>query len=245
MMVERTARRTSSPLAIKGSSEPFFIHGEAGSVALHGRATPTSSLIGQGARRAPFCFLDPDPMTDKASEISALLAPTVTSLGLELLGADYLPSPGGAVLRLYIDVPLAEQPERVVNIDDCERVSREVSAQLDVEDPITANYTLEVSSPGVDRPLFTFEQFERAVGESAKVTLSVPQDGRRRLQGEILGVDAEKKTVTFKVDNSPFTAELENIEKARIMPDWAALGLAPTKPTGPAPKQGGKANKKP
>jgi len=102
-----------------------------------------------------------------------------------------------------------------------------------------------VSSPGVDRPLFTFEHFERAVGESAKVTLKLPQDGRRRLQGEILGVDAEQNTVTFKVDNSPFTADVENIEKARIMPDWAALGLAPTKPTGPAPKQGGKANKKP
>lgn len=184
-------------------------------------------------------------MSDKATEIANLLAPTVQSLGLELLGVEYLTAPGGATLRLYIDVPLVEQPERVVNIDDCERVSREVSAQLDVEDPISANYTLEVSSPGVDRPLFTGEQFERAIGESAKVTLKLPQDGRRRLQGEILAVDLEQGTVTFKVDNAPFTADVENIDKARIMPDWAALGLAPTKPTGPAPKQGGKANKKP
>lgn len=211
-----------------GPSGPFFVSGH--------RAHRPGSISFNEPRQT---------VSDKATEIANLLAPTVQSLGLELLGVEYLTAPGGATLRLYIDVPLAEQPERVVNIDDCERVSREVSAQLDVEDPISANYTLEVSSPGVDRPLFTFEQFERAVGESAKVTLKLPQDGRRRLQGEILGVDAEQKTVTFKVDNSPFTADVENIEKARIMPDWAALGLAPTKPTGPAPKQGGKANKKP
>jgi ribosome maturation factor RimP len=185
-------------------------------------------------------------VSDKATEIANLLGPTVESLGLELLGVEYLTAPGGATLRLYIDVPMAEQPERIVNIEDCERVSREVSAQLDVEDPISANYTLEVSSPGVDRPLFTLEQFERAIGESAKVTLKLPQDGRRRLQGEILAVDAEANTVTFKVDNkNEFIADVENIDKARIMPDWAALGLAPSKPTGPAPKQGGKANKKP
>ncbi len=80
------------------------------------------------------------------------------SLGLELLGIEYLPSPGSAMLRLYIDVSeqdLAADPARMVTIEDCEAVSREVSAQLDVEDPISGNYTLEVSSPGVDRPLFT------------------------------------------------------------------------------------------
>ena len=131
-------------------------------------------------------------MTGKATEISNLLAPTVEGLGLELLGVEFAPTGNSALLRLYIDVPLAEQPERIVNIDDCERVSREVSAQLDVEDPITANYTLEVSSPGVDRPLFTGDQFERAIGESAKVTLSLPQDGRRRLQGEIVDVADDK-----------------------------------------------------
>ena len=177
-------------------------------------------------------------MSDKATEIANLLAPTVEALGLDLLGAEYLPAPGGATLRLYIDVPLAEQPERIVNIDDCERVSREVSAQLDVEDPISGNYTLEVSSPGVDRPLFTLEQFERHIGESAKVGLKLPQERRRRLQGEIVVVDAVAATVTFTVDGKPFVVAFDNIDKARIIPDWAALGLAPTKPTGPAPKQG-------
>ena len=131
-------------------------------------------------------------MTDKANDIAALLAPTVASLGLELLGAEYLPSPGGAMLRLYIDVPqgdvspnaATDAEPRLVSIEDCEAVSREVSAQLDVEDPISSNYTLEVSSPGIDRPLFTAAQFARFAGESAKVTLKLPQDGRRRFQAQ-------------------------------------------------------------
>jgi ribosome maturation factor RimP len=166
-------------------------------------------------------------MTDKASEIAALLVPTVQSLGLELLGVEYLPAPGGALLRLYIDVPADADAgdERTVGIEDCEAVSREVSAQLDVADPITGHYTLEVSSPGVDRPLFTAAQFARFIGETAKVTLKLPQDGRRRLQGAIVSVDADR--TTFDVDGTPFAVAIDNIEKARLVPDWAALGLAP------------------
>ena len=167
-------------------------------------------------------------MTDKANEISALLAPTVASLGLELLGTEYLPSPGGAVLRLYIDVPETEAADRNVGIEDCEAVSREVSAQLDVEDPITSNYTLEVSSPGLDRPLFTAAHFARFAGQSAKVGLKLPQDGRRRLQGRIERVEGD--TVVFNVDGAPFEVALDNIDKAKLIPDWEALGLAPKKP---------------
>ncbi len=162
-------------------------------------------------------------MTDKAEDIARLLAPTVTSLGLELLGIEYLPAPGGALVRLYIDVPQSEA--RNVGIEDCESVSREVSAQLDVEDPITGNYTLEVSSPGIDRPLFGAAQFARFIGESAKVTLKLPQDGRRRLQGAILRVEGD--TIVFGVDNNEFVVDAGNIEKARLVPDWIALGLAP------------------
>ena len=124
-------------------------------------------------------------VTDKADEIAALLSPTVESLGLELLGIEYLPAPGGATVRLYIDVPQSEggnadAGQRSVGIEDCEAVSREVSAQLDVADPISGNYTLEVSSPGLERPLFGAAQFARFVGETAKATLKLPQDGRRR-----------------------------------------------------------------
>jgi ribosome maturation factor RimP len=186
-------------------------------------------------------------MTDKANEIAVLLAPTVTSLGLELLGAEYLPSPGGAMLRLYIDVPAGEGEEpRAVTIEDCEAVSREVSAQLDVEDPISSHYTLEVSSPGIDRPLFGVAQFARFVGESAKVTLRLPQDGRRRLQGSIVRVEGEN--IAFSVDGGEIVVRADNIEKARLVPDWAALGLSAEKPRPgrtPAKKSDKKSNQKP
>ena len=175
-------------------------------------------------------------MTDKASEITALLIPTVQSLGLELLGAEYLPSPGGALLRLYIDVPIDVPADgvqgdaaqaRTVGIEDCEAVSREVSAQLDVADPISGHYTLEVSSPGVDRPLFSPAQFTRFLGENAKVVLKLPQDGRRRLQGAITRVEGDN--VVFNVDGNELPVAFDNIDKARLVPDWAALGLAPAK----------------
>jgi len=164
-------------------------------------------------------------VSDKATEIAQLLQPTVQALGLELLGVEYLPATGNATLRLYIDVLEAERETRVVNIDDCEAVSREVSAQLDVEDPISGNYTLEVSSPGVDRPLFTAAQFARFIGEEAKVVLKLPQDGRRRLQGRIVAVEGEAITLAF--DNQQMTIAGDNLDKARLMPDWVALGLAP------------------
>ena len=169
-------------------------------------------------------------MTDKADEIAALLSPTVESLGLELLGIEYLPAPGGATVRLYIDVPQSEggnadAGQRSVGIEDCEAVSREVSAQLDVADPISGNYTLEVSSPGLERPLFGAAQFARFVGETAKATLKLPQDGRRRLQGAILRV--EGATVVFDVDGAELAVDAANIDKAKLVPDWIALGLAP------------------
>ncbi len=194
-------------------------------------------------------------MSDKATDIAALLAPTVQSLGLELLGAEYLPMPGGAVLRLYIDKPGAAplhgtledgvHSAQHVGIEDCEAVSREVSAVLDVEDPISGNYTLEVSSPGVDRPLFNAGQCARFLGEQVKVVLKLPQDGRRRFQARIAEVEGEQ--VMFEVEAKPELLRLpvtfDNIEKIRLVPDWVALGLAPVKP-GKGPK-GGKAKPKP
>ena len=192
-------------------------------------------------------------MADKATDISKLLSPTVQALGLELLGVEYLPSPGGATLRLYIDIPAAdaaagsEEPPRMVGIEDCEAVSREVSARLDVEDPISGHYTLEVSSPGVDRPLFTPEQFARFLGEQAKIGLNLPQDGRRRLQGRIVAVEGERIDLEVEAKPEPqrVSVAFDNIEKARLVPDWVALGYAPVKPGKkaagkPAPKPAGK-----
>lgn len=175
-------------------------------------------------------------MADKATQLTELLAPTVTALGLELLGIEYLPAPGGALVRLYIDVapgvdvgPADAEGEggQGVTIEHCEAVSREVSAQLDVEDPITGNYTLEVSSPGIDRPLFNAAQFAQFQGQTVKVGMKLPQDGRRRLTGRIAAVEGD--AVTFEVDGTPFVVPADNIDKARIVPDWAALGLAASK----------------
>ena len=183
---------------------------------------------------------------DKADQIAALLAPTVASLGLELLGIDYLPSPGGALIRLYIDLPAdavaasdmdADGLPVSVGIEHCESVSREVSAQLDVEDPITGNYTLEVSSPGIDRPLFSPVQFKRFIGQSVKVVLRIPQDGRRRLQGPIAAVEGE--VIVVNVDGNPVEVKHSNVDKARLVPDWVALGLAPVKPGKAGPKPAG------
>ncbi|NYZ63865.1 ribosome maturation factor RimP [Luteimonas deserti] len=187
-------------------------------------------------------------MADKATQLTELLAPTVEALGLELLGIDYLPAPGGAVVRLYIDVPAGHDAAAAeagtpqgVTIEHCESVSREVSAQLDVEDPISGNYTLEVSSPGVDRPLFGAAQFARFAGETAKVGLKLPQDGRRRLTGRIVSVDGE--TITFDLDGAPFVVQADNVEKARIVPDWGALGLAASKDKKDNGRAGGAARK--
>ncbi len=187
-------------------------------------------------------------MSDKASQITELLDPTVTAMGLELLGAEYLPAPGGATLRLYIDVPETAPgaPEaRAVSIDDCEAVSREVSALLDVEDPISGNYTLEVSSPGLDRPLFTGAQFVRHHGQMVKLGLKLPQDGRRRLQGQIGELAGDM--LTLLREEGDLVVALDNIEKARLVPDWVALGLAPQPKKQPGAKRkpaAGGSNKK-
>ena len=171
-------------------------------------------------------------MSGKAEEIRDMLAPTVQALGLELLGVEYAPSTGSALLRLYIDAE-----GRSVGIEDCESVSREVSALLDVNDPIASEYTLEVSSPGIDRPLFGAAQFARFLGEQAKLSLRVPMEGRRRLQGRIAKVADGR--VTIAEEKGEFTVAEANIEKARLVPDLVALGLAAQ----PKPGQRGKRRK--
>lgn len=182
---------------------------------------------------ALFCFprfeneAHAQQMSGKAEEIQALLAPTVASIGLELLGVEFIPSGNSAVLRLYIDVE-----GRHVGIEDCEAASREVAALLDLEDPIASEYTLEVSSPGIDRPLFSIAQFARFTGEQAKVTMRLPQDGRRRMSGRIVRVEGD--SVVLADEKGEVSIAHENIEKARLVPDLVALGLAaqPKKPGG-------------
>ena len=171
-------------------------------------------------------------MSHRSTDIAAMLAPSVEALQLELLGVELVPSGAHALLRLYIDAN-----GRAVTIDDCEAVSREVSAVLDLNDPIASRYTLEVSSPGIDRPLFTAAQFARHIGETVKLNLQIPQDGRRRLQGAIAGVDGDG--IALRVDGTDLIVAHANIEKARLVPDWAALGLGAS-PGGKGKAPGGK-----
>ena len=166
-------------------------------------------------------------MSGKTEELIAMLSPTVAALGLELLGVEYAPSSSSALLRLYIDVE-----GRHIAIEDCEAVSREVSALLDVNDPIASQYTLEVSSPGIDRPLFAPAHFARFIGEEVKVNLRLPQDGRRRLHGRIVSVEGERIGIAEEGKEEAFVVSHDNIEKARLVPDLVALGLATSKPGG-------------
>ncbi len=144
-------------------------------------------------------------------ELTELVSPAIADMGLECLGVEYSPSHGNSLVRVYIDAA-----DRPVTVDDCELVSRQVSALFDVNDPIVGRYTLEVSSPGLDRPLYTPEQFARFVGQEAKLELSLPLNGRRRFQGPILAVEGD--TITVEQDGAPVNIAHGNVHKAKLVP---------------------------
>ncbi len=146
-------------------------------------------------------------------QLEDLLKPLIEDLGYEFVGAQYQPQRGDALLRLYID-----RPEGGVTVDDCARVSREVSALLDVEDPIPGHYRLEVSSPGLDRPLFTPAQFERFTGHQARVTVSVPVDRRRRFKGRISAVREDE--IVLDVDGEAVSIAHGNVVKANLVAEF-------------------------
>jgi ribosome maturation factor RimP len=152
-------------------------------------------------------------------ELTELLAPVIADMGLECLGVEYSPSHGNSLVRVYIDAA-----GRAVTVDDCEAVSRQVSATLDVNDPVPGRYTLEVSSPGLDRPLYAPEHFARFVGHAAKLEVNVPINGRRRFQGPIRAV--EGTTVVLEQDGVAVSIAHGNIHKARLVPE---LETAPGK----------------
>jgi ribosome maturation factor RimP len=143
-------------------------------------------------------------------QLRELLGPVVSDLGYELWELEYVPRAGGGVLRLYID--LAEG----ISLEDCERVSRAVSALLDTADPIPGHYTLEVSSPGLDRVLRTPAHFERFAGEWVKVEMMQPVGGRKRFSGQLLG--ANDREITLDVDGGRVQLPIAEIHKARLAP---------------------------
>lgn len=152
-------------------------------------------------------------MSKKA--LTELLQPLVEELGYEFVGLDYHSHPKNAVLRVYID------SEAGVGLDDCSRVSHEVAALLDVEDPISGHYNLEISSPGLDRPLFTPAQFQQFAGSDVKLNLFAPQSGRRKITGRI--IDADDDHLKLSVDDEEMSIDFSNIAKANLVPDYDRL----------------------
>ena len=148
-------------------------------------------------------------MKSSVNKVAQLVSPTVEALGLQLWGIEHSSQGKYSVLRIFIE------RDTGVTINDCEQVSRQVSAILDVEDPIAGEYTLEVSSPGTDRPLFTVEQFQQYCGEEVDIRMRSPIDGRRKFKGMLRNV--VNRVVQIEVEGSSFELPHEEIEKANIV----------------------------
>ena len=146
-------------------------------------------------------------------ELQKLIEPTIERLGCELTDLEVRLSGQGGLLRLTIDKPDG------IDLDDCEKVSHAVSALLDVEDPVPGNYNLEVSSPGLDRKLTKVEHFQRFEGETLKVTMRFPIEGRRRFRGTLVSSDDEN--IVVEVDGESHSLPLTMIDTARLVPDGA------------------------
>lgn len=146
------------------------------------------------------------------NRLTEMLEPAVEAAGFELVGIEYIRAGKHSILRIFID------HENGIDVDACAEVSHQVSAVLDVEDPITTEYNLEVSSPGMDRPLFKAKHYSEHTGEMVTLQTVMPTDGRRNFKGEIVGVDGEM--VTVKVDGQDYTIALANVKKANIVPQF-------------------------
>ena len=150
-------------------------------------------------------------MSTLEQKLTELVSAPVEALGYELVGIEFVRS-RTSILRIYID------SEDGINVDDCADVSHQVSAVMDVEDPITVPYNLEVSSPGLDRPLFTAEHYTRFMGEEVSLVLRMAVQHRRKWQGTIKSVDGEM--ITVHVEGSDEVCALSNIQKANLVPHF-------------------------
>ena len=142
-------------------------------------------------------------------KLTDMLRPAVEETGKELLGVEFISAGNNSVLRLFVD------HENGINVDDCAEVSRQVSAILDVEDPISSEYNLEVSSPGVDRPLFELSHFQSVIGETVNVKLSMPLNGRRKFKGILTAI--ENDTLIVEVDSIDYELVMNNVDKANLV----------------------------
>lgn len=148
-------------------------------------------------------------MAMKDTQMRDLLSKLVTTMGYEYVGCELHSQGRGSVLRIFID------HENGITVDDCSRVSRQVSAMLDVEDPIQGQYDLEVSSPGLDRPLFELAHYQKYVGSRVKIRVRVPLEERRNFVGTLTRVDGENIHVV--TDEKEVVLSFTNIDKAKII----------------------------
>ena len=146
-------------------------------------------------------------------DLAQLFEPVIESMGYELVGVEYQGgSTGGGLLRVYID------SEDGISADDCQKVSYQVSGVLDVEDPIPGHYTLEISSPGLDRMLFRPEDFERFAGQLVKLRAASPVDGRRNFKGRLVGM--RDGQVVIEQDDGEVSLAYEQVDQARLVPEY-------------------------
>ena len=149
-------------------------------------------------------------MASKEQQLNDLLKPLVEALGYDFWGLEYISQGKNSVLRVFID------KEEGIAVDDCAVVSRQISGVMDVEDPIASEYNLEVSSPGLDCPIFTLEQFKQFVGESVEVKLRYAYEGRRKFKGQLVGIEDEEDIVVH-VDNHEYLLPIDAIDKANLI----------------------------
>jgi ribosome maturation factor RimP len=149
----------------------------------------------------------------RQDKLTQMLQPAVEGVGYELVGVEHLPMGKSTVLRIYIDSPDG------ITVTDCSRVSHQVSGVLDVEEPIKGQFTLEVSSPGIDRPLFNIEQFAQFVGSKVKLKLYHAIEGRRKITGVIDSVEGEDIIVKEVDTDERIQLQMDDIDKANIISD--------------------------
>ena len=145
-------------------------------------------------------------------QLTEMLAPVVESMGFVFWGLEFMSNGKHSMLRIFID------HEDGITVDNCADVSRQISSVLDVEDPISQEYNLEVSSPGVDRPIFTLEQYAALAGNIVEVRLRMAFDGRRKFKGRLVGV--EQEDVVVHVDDNEYLLPFELIDKAHVVPQF-------------------------
>lgn len=147
---------------------------------------------------------------DQTHRVEELIAPSLEALGFELVRVRY-----GGSGRPTLQIMIERRDHKPMTVDDCATASKSISALFDVEDPIGGAYNLEVSSPGLDRPLTRISDFERFAGFHAKIEMTAPIDGRTRLRGQVLGVENGK--VRISADEGSAVVPFETIKKAKLI----------------------------